>query len=173
MRQTSMAEGREPMISREGKEVHVTLKHFLVPLDFSEYANLALEYAIGLANKLQARLTLLHVIHELPIGAGDMATALPASYLEDLEAGVKQRMEAYRQQVQEAGLEVDLVIEHGVPFQRIVDVARQHYVDLIVTGTHGHTGLQHVLLGSVAEKVVRLAPCPVLVARGPITTTAQ
>jgi universal stress protein A len=151
----------------------VTLTHFLVPLDFSEYANLALDYAIGLAKKLQVRLTLLHVIHELPIGVGDMATALPASYLEDLEAGVKQRLEEYCQQAQEAGLEVDLVIEHNVPFQGIVDIARQHNVDLIVIGTHGRTGLQHVLLGSVAEKVVRLAPCPVLVTRGSTTGTSQ
>jgi universal stress protein A len=55
---------------------------------------------------------------------------------------------------------------HGVPFQGIVDAARDQHVDLIVMGTHGRTGLRHVLVGSGAEKVVRLAPCPVLVTRG-------
>jgi universal stress protein A len=54
----------------------------------------------------------------------------------------------------------------GVPFQTIIDAARDHGVDLIVMGTHGRTGLTHVFMGSVAEKVVRLAPCPVLVTRG-------
>ena len=56
---------------------------------------------------------------------------------------------------------------HGVPFHEILETAKSQKVDLIVMGTHGRTGLQHILLGSVAEKVVRLAPCPVLIARQP------
>ena len=56
---------------------------------------------------------------------------------------------------------------HGVPFQQILDTAKARQVDLIILGTHGRTGLAHVLLGSVAEKVARLAPCPVLIARQP------
>jgi universal stress protein A len=152
----------------------MTSQHFLVPVDFSEYSDRALDYAIAWAQQLQARLTLLHIIHDvMPIGVGDMASGLPTSYLQDLEADAKQEMERYRQRVQEAGLEVDMVVEHGVPFQGIVDAARDRQVDLIVAGTHGRTGLQHVLLGSVAEKVVRLAPCPVLVARGLNPAPAQ
>ena len=58
-----------------------------------------------------------------------------------------------------------MVVAHGIPFQEIIDTAKVRQVDLIVMGTHGRTGLLHVLLGSVAERVVRLAPCPVLVAR--------
>ena len=145
----------------------MTLQHFLVPVDFSEYADQALGDAITLAKKLEARLTLLHVIHYLPIGVGDMGAALPVSYMDELEADVQQGMESYRQRAQQAGLETDVVIVHGIPFQSIVDVAREKNVDLIVTGTHGRTGLRHALLGSVAEKVVRLAPCPVLVTREP------
>jgi nucleotide-binding universal stress UspA family protein len=60
-----------------------------------------------------------------------------------------------------------MVIVQGVPFHEIIETARTQQVDLIVMGTHGHTGFQHVLWGSVAEKVVRLAPCPILVARQP------
>jgi nucleotide-binding universal stress UspA family protein len=67
--------------------------------------------------------------------------------------------------VQQAGLQGDSVIVEGVPFQAIIDTARDSGADLIVMGTHGRTGLTHVLMGSVAEKVVRLAPCPVLVTR--------
>jgi nucleotide-binding universal stress UspA family protein len=82
-------------------------------------------------------------------------------------------MERYRQRVHAAGLEGDVIILDGMPFQRIVDMVQDKKVDLIVMGTHGWTGLKHVLLGSVAEKVVRLAPCPVLVARGVAPVSRQ
>lgn len=141
-------------------------QHFLVPTDFSEDAEQALAYAIALGQQLQARLTLLHVIHDLPIGAGDMAAALPYEYMQEIETGVQQSMEGLLDRVRDAGLEGDVAIVHGVPFQAIVDAAQDRQVDLIIMGTHGRTGLPHVLLGSVAEKVVRLASCPVLVARG-------
>jgi universal stress protein A len=144
----------------------VATQHFLVPIDFSEYAEQALEYAIALADKLQARLTLLHVIHDLPIGAGDMASALPYEYMQEIEAGVQQSMEELLDRARDAGLEGDVVIVHGVPFQAILDAAEDRNVDLIIMGTHGRTGLPHALMGSVAEKVVRLASCPVLVTRG-------
>jgi nucleotide-binding universal stress UspA family protein len=143
----------------------MTTQHILVPVDFSEYAEQALEDAIGLASKLPAHLTLLHVIHMVPLGIVDGGATLPQSYLQALEAEAQHRMEAYRQRVQAAGLEGAVIMVHGVPFQSIVDTARDQNVDLIVIGTHGRTGLAHVFLGSVAEKVVRLAPCPVLVTR--------
>ena len=76
-------------------------------------------------------------------------------------------MEGYLARVTAAGLVGEIVVGHGVPFQEILDTAKKRQVDLIIMGTHGRTGLVHVLLGSVAEKVVRLAPCPVLIARQP------
>jgi nucleotide-binding universal stress UspA family protein len=105
----------------------------------------------------------------IPLGVVD-GTPLPYSYIQELEAEVQHRMGTYRQRVQDAGLEGTVLVESGPPFQRIVDTARDQHVDLIVMGTHGHTGLAHMFLGSVAEQVVRLAPCPVLVTRG---TAAQ
>ena len=145
----------------------MTAPHFLVPVDFSTYSEQALAYAIGLATKLQARVTVLHVIHHLPMGVSDAPSPLPypALYLQELEAEVQQRLDTQRQQIQEAGLEGEILMTHGVPFQTIVDMARDQHVDLIVMGTHGRTGVHHLLMGSVAEKVVRLAPCPVLVTR--------
>jgi universal stress protein A len=145
----------------------MTTQHILVPVDFSGHAEQALEYAIGLASKLSARLTLLHVIHVMPLGIVDGGTALPPSYFQELEAEVQQELETYRQHMQQAGLEGTVMVVHGIPFQSIVDTAHDQKVDLIVMGTHGRTGLAHVFLGSVAEKVVRLAHCPVLVTRGP------
>jgi nucleotide-binding universal stress UspA family protein len=140
-------------------------QRFLVPIDFSEYANQALEYAINLAEKLDAHLTLLHVIHSAPLGGVDMGVTLPYTYLQDLEAEITQSMDACLARVTAAGLEGDIVVVHGTPFHEIVETAKTQKVELIVMGTHGRTGLQHVLLGSVAEKVLRLASCPVLVVR--------
>jgi nucleotide-binding universal stress UspA family protein len=148
------------------KERLMLAQHILVPFDFSPYAEQALVYAIDLAQTLQARLTLLHVIHLTPLAMGDMATGFPAAYFEEMETEAHQQVHAARERVHQAGLRCDIIISQGVPFQTIVDTAGDRDVDLIVMGTHGRTGLTHVLMGSVAEKVVRLAPCPVLVTRG-------
>ena len=145
----------------------MTAQHVLVPLDFSAYAEQALDSAIALAQKLQARVTLLHVIQ--PPAVVNVAGGIwPSStFLQDLEAAGTRDMEGYLARVTAAGLAGEIVIVHGVPFQEILDTAKARQVDLIIMGTHGRTGLSHVLLGSVAEKVVRLAPCPVLIARQP------
>lgn len=140
-------------------------QRFLVPLDFSESANQTLDYAITLAGKLGARLTLLHVIQPLPLGGVDMSVTLPFTYIQELEGEIQRSMESSLERVTAAGLEGEIVIVHGAPFHEIIETAKTQQVDLIVMGTHGRTGFQYVLLGSVAEKVVRLAPCPVLVAR--------
>lgn len=142
-------------------------QHYLVPLDFSEHADKALQYAIELAQQVPARLTLLHVIHTMPLGVTEIGASLPYAYLQEMEADIAQAMDAYLQRVQAAKLQGEVKTVHGVPFQEIVECAKAGKVDLIIMGTHGRTGLQHALLGSVAEKVVRLAPCSVLVTRLP------
>ena len=146
----------------------MTVQHFLIPLDFSTPAEQALDYAIALAQKLQARLTLLHVIQPPPVVNVDMGIWPSSTFLQDLEAEITHDMEAYLARVTAAGLEGERVMVHGVPFHEIIETAKARQVDLIVIGTHGRTGLLYVLLGSVAEKGVRLAPCPVLVARQPV-----
>jgi nucleotide-binding universal stress UspA family protein len=148
----------------------MTPQHFLVPLDFSDYSTQAMDYAMALAHKLQARLTLLHVIQSLSMGGGDMGVTLPYSYMQELEAELNRRLESYLERVTAAGLNGDVVLVHGSPYQEIVETAKTRQVDLIIMGTHGRTGLRHVLLGSVAEKVVQLASCPVLVTRQPADT---
>lgn len=149
------------------KDHPMTPQHFLVPLDFSDYSTQALNYAMELAHKLQARLTLLHVIQSLSMGGDDMGVTLPYSYLQDLDAELNRRLESYLERVMAAGLNGDKVIVHGSPYQEIVEIAKARQVDLIIMGTHGRTGLRHMLMGSVAEKVVQLASCPVLVTRQP------
>jgi len=144
----------------------VAIQHILVPTDFSEYADYALDYAIALAQKLQARLTVLHIIDTTPLGVVEGTAMLPPSYWQELETDLEQRLEESLKRLDDVGLQGEPLIVHGVPFQMIIEVAEGRDVDLIVMGTHGRTGLTHVLMGSVAEKVVRLAPCPVLVTRG-------
>ncbi|HEY7495175.1 MAG TPA: universal stress protein [Candidatus Tectomicrobia bacterium] len=148
-------------------------QHFLVPIDFSIYSDQALAYAMMLATHLQARLTLLHVIHESSLYLADMGSGLPYAYLQELEAEAQRGLEEHLKRVHDAGLQGDMMTVRGVPFQRIIDTAHDQHVDLIVMGTHGRTGLPHALMGSVAEKVVRLAPCPVLVTRGAASTAVQ
>ena len=147
-----------------GKEARMSAQHFLVPVDFSPCSDETLAYAITLATQLQARLTLLHVLPELALGVGASPAALPAlvSYLHDLEAKVQQELDAHLTQVQEAGLQGDTVLVHGVPSQGILDTARDQHVDLIIMGTHGRTRAHQMLIGSVAQQVVPRAPCPIL-----------
>jgi nucleotide-binding universal stress UspA family protein len=85
--------------------------------------------------------------------------------MEELESVAQQSLEQAFQRVRAAGLDGEVMVLHGSPFEGIVSTARDQGVDLIVMGSHGRTGLPHLLLGSVAERVVRLAPCPVLVTR--------
>ena len=138
----------------------MTIQHILVPLDFSSDAEQALDYALELAQQFQARLTLMHVIY-IPVTTEVNLSA----YFADLESGALQGMESYQKRVEEAGRPVEMVIVRGTPFREIIETAKTKQVDLIVMGTHGRTGMQHLFIGSVAERVVRLAPCPVLVTR--------
>src|SRR5262245_58708075 len=89
-------------------------------------------------------------------------------FIQHLEAEVEHNMQACLERVTAGELEGEIVVVHGVPFQEILETAKQQQVDLIVMGMHGRTGFHYLLLGSVAEKVVRLAPCSVLVVRQPI-----
>jgi nucleotide-binding universal stress UspA family protein len=149
----------------------MTAKHILVPTDFSEYADYALDYAIELAKTFQARLTVLYVLHLSSLALGEAPPTVLADIWEAMETNAQQQMQMALARVQEAGLQGDSAIVEGIPFQAILDTAKDKEADLIVMGTHGRTGLTHALMGSVAEKVVRLAPCPVLVTRG--TTEAS
>ena len=143
----------------------MTVHHVLVPIDCSPSAEQALAYAIAIAQKLQARVTLLHVIQPPLVAGADMGAWPSPAFLHELEAAITRDMEGYLARVTDAGLAGAIAVMHGVPFQEILDTAKTRQVDLILMGTYGRTGLSHILLGSVAEKVVRLAPCPVLIAR--------
>jgi universal stress protein A len=94
-----------------------------------------------------------------------MTPGVAATYLEAQETDAQHLLQASMERVQRAGLQGESLLVQGTPTQTIVDTAGERGVDLIIMGTHGRTGLAHVFLGSVAEHVIRQAPCPVLVMR--------
>jgi nucleotide-binding universal stress UspA family protein len=151
----------------------MTVQHVLVPLDFSTYAEQALDYAIALAKKLPARVTLLHVIQPPAVVNVEGGIWPSSKFVQDLEAEVMRDMKTYLTRVTAAGVKGEMRVVHGVPFHQIIETAQGQQVDIIVMRTHGRTGPSHVLLGSVAERVVRLAPCPVLVVRQPAPVTVS
>ena len=145
------------------------IRKILVPIDFSECARHALAEALEMAKAFQAQITLLHV-EDLSLPPGELAFAanfgggdLVAKMLAESEA----LLAAEKKAVAEVGVPIETQHGRGVPYAEIVRIARIQSFDLIVMGTHGRTGLKHVLIGSVAERVVRLASCPVLTVRPP------
>ena len=144
----------------------IELKRILVPTDFSEFSQQAVRYGCELANRFSAELHVIHVAQDaFPIVPE--AGMLSVSH-DDYMARVIESATKLLGDVPDASLytrPVTRSVEAGVPFVEIIRYARQKQMDLIVMSTHGRTGLVHMLMGSVAEKVVRKAPCPVLTIR--------
>lgn len=142
------------------------IERILAPVDFSPAGKSALDEALGLARTLDAAITLLHV-YELPQPIPEGGVAYGADVIDALEAAACQMLERVREELgrdQSEGPPIAIEIEArlGVPHEEIVRVARAGDYDLVVMGTHGRTGWRHLLLGSVAERVVRLSSVPVL-----------
>jgi nucleotide-binding universal stress UspA family protein len=141
------------------------VRRILVPTDFSDGANRALTLAIKFAKLLRAAIDLLHVQAiptYTPIPSVPGAVPLPLAVPEATE-GLKESLNGLAAGVRESGLECQTANVDGNPGDEIVDYAAKIGVDLIVMGTQGRGGLRRLLLGSVAEKVLRAACCPVLV----------
>jgi len=132
----------------------------LVPLDFSESSDAALAFAVGLAKTIGARLELFHAYH-LPIGV-DYDLSLPVELLPRVRDAAAARLDEAAAKVRAEGVEARGHVAEGVASQAICDAAKRLGADLIVMGTRGRSGLEHVLLGSVAEHTLRIAPCPVI-----------
>lgn len=148
------------------------LQHILVPYDFSEGAKVALQHAIAHARQFRANLTLLHVVH-LPFRGVSLGAGEPHAMEGMLLAEATKQLTALTQELTQQCLTAKSMVRPGFPALEIVEVARQEPTDLIVMGTHGRTGFKHTVLGSVAENVVRHAPCPVLVVRQPKPVPTQ
>ncbi len=137
-------------------------KKILVPLDFSESSQAAERRAEDFARATGAELVFLHVVDDTPFLLVDAAAYLPASAFEQYEAAAKKNLDARVQEAQKAGVAVRAQLLRGRPDQTILEAAKQAAADLIVMGTHGRSGIRHFLIGSVAERVVRMSTIPVM-----------
>ncbi|MBI3417501.1 MAG: universal stress protein [Verrucomicrobia bacterium] len=140
------------------------LSSILVPIDFSAESKKALRYAVPFAEQFGAKLTLLHVVE--PVATPDFVTFPLMMENDRIVATCRAKLATVaRQQKLDPKLVEKTLVRLGQPFHEITEAARTLKVDVIVISTHGYTGLKHALMGSTAERVVRHAPCPVLVVR--------
>jgi nucleotide-binding universal stress UspA family protein len=148
----------------------IKLEQLLFPVDFSDVGVHALRYARSFAQSYKATLHLLHVVDEasqywMALGPNSLPVGPPPEEL--IQASRTQLERFIQEHLADAGLKLQSDVVLGRPFLEIIRYARENNIDLIIMGTHGRGGIQHVLLGSVAERVVRKAPCPVLTIRHP------
>jgi nucleotide-binding universal stress UspA family protein len=138
------------------------IRNILVPVDFSEHANEALELAISLAKALGARIHLLHCYAIRVGGVSPYGLVIPDNLDREVRDAASAKLAEWREKVVTEGVEVESEVTPLFPSEAIAAQAEQIGADLVVMGTRGLTGMKHVLLGSVAERTIRIAPCPVL-----------
>lgn len=141
------------------------IRRIVCPTDFSPTARAACDYAAEFARSFDAELVLLHVIPELnyPTRSFGMASAFP-HLREELHKRAQEELEVEAKRISPAG-KVVVELRDGVSHEQVLDCAKKRQADLIVMGTHGHTGLAHLVLGSTAERVVRMSDIPVVTVR--------
>jgi universal stress protein A len=148
----------------------IALKKILVPTDFGEAADAALNYARALARNFGASIDVLHVAEDIStrMFAGEVYVAMPQTWQQDVQDAARKQLEGRLVDNDPDPLPVSpVVIVSNAPAVSVVNYAKETGADLIVMGTHGRGPMAHLFMGSVAERVVRLAPCPVLVVRHP------
>lgn len=140
----------------------------LLPVDFSDYSEVACEYALVLARTFNSSLQILHVINEPVDLRGFYVPHISFEQLEkEIETGASKMLDLFCQEKLKGFDAYETAVVTGVPYEEIIRVAEEKGSSLIVIGTHGRTGLDHLLFGSTAERVVRGAPCPVMTVRIP------
>ena len=137
----------------------IAIKTILAPTDFSDRAGKSLKYALSFAKTYGAKLVLLHVVEPVSY-AGEYGYLS----LENQAAEASKELEKLKATFS-SEIEIECVTRIGRAFQEVTEFADEKNIDMLVISTHGYTGLKHVLMGSVAEQIVRYAPCPVLTVR--------
>jgi universal stress protein A len=155
-----------------GAEGELTYAKILVPIDFSEGSNNSTSYAARFSTRYNSTLVLVHVFDFPGLELSGEQYINPSSDLLKSQADAAAQaaganLTAIENQLRNRGIKAESYQRVGCPFDEIVKMARYFQVDLIIIGSHGRTGLAHLLLGSVAERVVEYAPCPVLVVKRP------
>ena len=147
--------------------MQIDVRRILVPIDFSAHAEPVINWAIHLAEEHGSTIVLLHAYH-LPVEFQQLEGAyLPQEFWASVKAEAEQNLERFAERVRTAKIPVEVIAREGYPATVIEDEAASQKADMIVIGTRGRSGLKHLLLGSIAERVVQKAPCPVLTVRLP------
>ena len=140
----------------------ISIRRILVPVDFSEHADAVIEWGAHLAEEHGSAIVVLHAYH-LPVEFQQLEGAyLPADFWTNVRQEAERSLDRYVEQLRARGFDVEARVREGYPATVIVEEAKSLPADLVVIGTHGLSGLKHLLLGSIAERVVQKAPCPVL-----------
>jgi universal stress protein A len=140
-------------------------KKILCPVDFSEFTDEILEYAVNIAQKYNSELHLIHIIPNLNYFTPYESFFTPENLIvveKNMETEVNKDFDELMKKI---NVPAKKIIKNGAAFVEIINYARTESMDLIIIGTHGRTGLEHILIGSVAERVLRKSPCPVLTVR--------
>ena len=159
LRDTRVRKRKPAAATAARKRSKLDLPRILVPVDFSEHSRKTVVQAVAIAQQFHSEITLVHVVEPIVYPTDWMFPLMTSDTREDrrfLETKLKALAAKH-------DVKVNVVITVGRAWQEIVNIAKKSKATLIVTGTHGLSGVKHALLGSVAEKVVRHAPCPVLV----------
>ena len=145
------------------------IKKILVPIDFSDYSKNALKYAVNIVEIFKAEMFLIYVVEPViyPPDFSMGQIAIPSVNTE-WDERAKEELKKLAESEIPKEIKVQTIVKTGKPFIEIIDTATEKDIDLIVIATHGHSGMEHILFGSTAEKVVRKAPCPVLTLREPV-----
>jgi len=156
---------RKPVVGATDRQTPIAIKKILTPTDFSPASKKALEYALHFAGEAHSEITLLHILESVvPLTFEGITMPAPAPETESSE--VEKSLKALVAPVRGRGIaSVRTMFRRGIASHEIVEAAKELDVDLIVMATHGYTGWKHFAIGSTAERVVRAAPCPVLVVR--------
>jgi nucleotide-binding universal stress UspA family protein len=145
----------------------IEVRRILVPIDFSEHARLVIDWAVHLAEEHGSAISLVHAYH-LPVEFQQLEGAyLPQDFWTNVKDEAQQSLATYQEEIAARGIEVETVVREGYPATVIEEEAKRLEADLIVIGTRGLSGIKHMLLGSIAERVVQKAPCPVLTVKTP------
>lgn len=148
--------------------MNVQVKKILFPTDFSEGSEVSAPYALDLAGHYGARIYIMHVIYDITRASALYVTSINTDALYDeMEASARQELEQFAGRHFGAHEDRELVLVRGNPYEDIIRYAAEKGIDLIVMSSHGRKGLDRVLFGSTASRVVRNAPCPVLTVRIP------
>ncbi|MFQ5715121.1 MAG: universal stress protein [Candidatus Scalinduaceae bacterium] len=149
-------------------EKYIGFKRIIVPIDFSDCSRMALEYAAATARAHRSKLTILHVFEESfiePYVRAANSEEEAQEIVRRIEQVNESKYVEFLMKIDLGGVEYDRLLRKGIPSNEIVETAREQQAQLIVVGTHGRSGIKHMLIGSDAEEVVRNSPCDIIVVK--------